>query len=134
MRGLPTVAGYQALSAGTVLIAAGGLALYQMTSLVLGPAQARELPVSLTIPTVDADRLPETVGPGASHILGMAVAPTPSATPSRQAQHRLAQPQAIATPNPAPIVATPTAHPVASEPPSKHKQRHPKPPKHHEND
>ena len=85
MRGLPTVAGHQALSAGTVLIAAGGLALYQMTSLVLGPAQARELPVSLTIPTVDADRLPETVGPGASHILGMAVAPTPSATPRRYA-------------------------------------------------
>jgi len=54
MRGLLAVVGQRGLSAGTLLIAAGGLTLYQMTSLVLGPAGSRELHLSLAIPAVDA--------------------------------------------------------------------------------
>jgi len=82
MRGLLAVAGQRGLSAGTLLIAAGGLALYQMTSLVLGPAGSRELHLSLAIPAVDADDVSEGATPSGSHSLGtvVAITPPPSAT------------------------------------------------------
>src|SRR5437762_14214149 len=77
MRGLLAVAGQRGLSAGTLLIAAGGLTLYQMTSLVLGPAGSRELHLSLAIPAVDADDVVGAATACGSHILGLVVAVTP---------------------------------------------------------
>jgi len=134
MRGLPAVAGQRAYSMGTLLIAAGGLALYQMTSLVLGPGGSRELQLSLAIPAADGDDLSDAARPSGNQMLGSAfvVAAAPSATPSAQARPRPAQPRASAAPAPVSIVATSTATPVPSEPASKCGQGHPKPPKHHD--
>ena len=55
MWGLTGVAGHRALSAATLLIVGGGLGLYQLTSLVLGPGGSRQLNVSLTVPAVDTE-------------------------------------------------------------------------------
>jgi hypothetical protein len=58
-----------ALSAGTVLLFVGGLALYQMTSLLLGSAGSRQLQVSLALPAV-ANEDPSAVSFGADIVLG----------------------------------------------------------------
>jgi hypothetical protein len=133
MRGLLAVAGQRGLSAGTLLIAAGGLALYQMTSLVLGPAGSRELHLSLAIPAVDADDVSEAAAPSGSHTLGMVVAitPAPSPTALRQALRRPARPRPSAVP--APVVIT-APLPVPSVPPAKPGHGHLPPPKHHDAD
>src|SRR5256886_15772672 len=60
MQAMPTdisLAGHQAFSVVTLLILGSGLALYQMTSLVLGPAGSRQLDLSLSIPTVETHDL-----------------------------------------------------------------------------
>src|SRR5437763_1636457 len=100
MRGLLAVAGQRGLSAGTLLIAAGGLTLYQMTSLVLGPAGSRELHLSLAIPAVDADDVSGAATPSGSHTLGMVVAISPASSPTalRQALLQPAQPRPTAVP------------------------------------
>ncbi len=136
MRGLLAIAGQRGLSAGTLLIAAGGLTLYQMTSLVLGPAGSRELHLSLAIPAVDADDVSEVATPGGSHALGMVVAITPAPSPTvwRRAPRRPAQPRPTAVPAAAPVVATPPALPLPSVPPVQHRHRHSQPPKHHDAD
>jgi len=138
MQGLLEVAAQGGIRAGTLMIAAGGLALYQMTSLVLGPAGSRELHVSLAIPTVDADGLWDAGQSSINQVvLGVAVAVTPappSAPASRQTLRRSAQPQATASAAPAPIVATRPAPPVPTDAPVTHVKGHPQPPKHHESD
>src|ERR1700682_6146855 len=73
MWGFTGVAGHRFLSAGTLLIAAGGLALYQMTSLVLGPAGSRELHFSLTVPAVTQDQPSESSTMGNTFSLGTLV-------------------------------------------------------------
>ena len=136
MRGLLAVAGQRGLSAGTLLITAGGLTLYQMTSLVLGPAGSRELHLSLAIPAVDADDVSGTATRGGNHTLGMVVAitPAPSPTALRQALRQPAQPGPTAVPAAAPVLATPPALPVRSVPPAKHGHGHPQPPRQHDAD
>src|SRR5437879_8377382 len=52
------------VSAGGILVVAAGLALYQLTSLVLGPVSTRQLELSLTIPAVEVQDLSED---GADH-------------------------------------------------------------------
>ena len=133
MPGITGVASRRARSAGTLLVFGGGLALYQMTSLVLGPAGSRQLDLSLTIPAVDADEWTGSWAFSNNLALGMVVAgaPAPSVTPSRQALGRPAEPGATAASAPAPIVATPPALPAASEPATRHGHCHPQPPKHH---
>ena len=144
MRGLNAVAGQRGLSAGTLLIAAGGLALYQMTSLVLGPAGSRELHLSLGIPAVD--EVSDAARPSGTHVLGavVAVAALPSPTASRAVLRQPAQARVAATPAPAPavttasapapVVATAPARPVPSEPAGRHGRGRPQPPKHHDAD
>jgi cell division septation protein DedD len=119
-----------------VLSAAGGLALYQMTSLVLGPAGNRELHLSLAIPSADADEPSDAARPGGNHVIGTAlvVAALPAATASSPAHSRLAQPRASATPAAAPVVATSPTAPVPSEPAAKPGKGRPQPPKHHDAD
>jgi len=136
MRGLTAVAGQRGLSAGALLIAAGGLTLYQMTSLVLGPAGSRELHLSLAIPMVDADDLSDAARPGSSQTLGMVVAvgPAPSATSSRAALRRPAPSRVSATPTAAPVVAPPPALSVPPAPPVQQGRGHAQPPKHHDAD
>ena len=134
MRGLLTIAGQRGLSAGTLLIAVGGLALYQMTSLMLGPAGSRELHLSLAIPAIDIDELSDATWPGGTHVVGAVVAVDPlrSATSSHQARRLTAQPRPIATPAPTPVVATPPALSVPPAPPVQRGLGHA--PKHHDAD
>ena len=136
MRGLLAVAGQRGLSVGSLLIAAGALTLYQMTSLVLGPAGSRELHLSLAIPAVDADDVSEVATPSGSQALGMVVAIAPAPPPAawRPAPRRPAQPAPTAVPAAAPVVATPPALPVASVPPQQHRHGHSQPPKQHDAD
>ena len=135
MQGLLEVAGQRGMKAGTLMIAAGGLAVYQMTSLVLGPAGIRELHLSLAIPTVDADELSDASRPSANPVLGLSVATAaPSATVSRQALQRPAPSQPAVSAAPAAIVTTPPALAVSSEPVVKHGQGHRQPPKPHDGD
>ena len=136
MRGLLAVVGQRGLSAGTLLIAAGGLTLYQMTSLVLGPAGSRELHLSLAIPAVDAEDVSEASRPDGSHTLGMVATITPAPSPAawREELRRPAQPHASATPAAAPVVATPAALPLPSVPLAQHRHGHSQPPKHHDSD
>ena len=133
MQGLVTGAGQRGKQMGPLMIAAAGLALYQMTSLVLGTAGSRELPLSLAIPTVDADELSDAVGPSVNLVLGMAVAltPLPAAMASRPGLQRPVHSQApLATPS-APIVSTPPALAVVSDATIKQAKQ---PPKHHDSD
>ena len=132
MWGFTGVAGHRALSAGILLIAGGGLALYQMTSLVLGPGGSRELHISLTVPSADPDERAESWGN--NHALGMVVAPAPSVTAPGQVLGPPAEPRATAVSPPAPIVATPPTLPVPSEAATRPGQGHSQPPKHHETD
>ena len=136
MRGLLTVAGQRGLSAGTLLIAAAGLTLYQVTSLVLGPAGSRGLHLSLAIPAVDADDVSGVAAPSGSHTLGIVVAIAPASSPTawQPAQRRPTQPRPTAIPAAAPVVAIPPVLPVPSVPAVQHGHGHPPPPKHHDAD
>jgi hypothetical protein len=136
MRGISAVASGQAFSACAVLVVTGGLALYQMTSLVLGPASSRQLHLSLAIPTVNAGELSEAVSPSVNHVLGMVAgeAPAPSVSAARRALGQPAEPRAIAAAAPAPPVATLSALPVAAEPATRHAHGYLQPPKRHGTD
>ncbi len=120
MPGFTAVAGRRALSAVTLLVFGGGLALYQMTSLVLGPAGSREFHLSLTIPVVEELAEPKTSDVGLA--LRTLVAPGPAGPnsaplPDRSFVAAGADRQRV----PAPL-------PVASQPPATHPSAHPVPP------
>src|ERR1700682_2270521 len=115
MWGFTDVAGHRFLSAGTLLIAAGGLALYQMTSLVLGPAGSRELHFSLTVPAVTQDEPSESSTMGNTFSLGTLVGRAPAASVRRAS---IVTRRAYATP--APQSAAPPGPPGATQAPSTH--------------
>ncbi len=131
MPGITAVANRRARSASILLVFGGGLALYQMTSLVLGPAGSRQLDLALSIPAVVADEWTESWTFGNNLALRRVVAPVPSVTAPGQPLDRPAQVRAIVASVPAPIVATPPALPVPSEPVTRHGHRHLHSPKHH---
>src|ERR1700682_6730998 len=89
MQGFSAVAERRAFSTGTLLIVAGGLALYQMTSLVLGPAGGRQLHISLSLPAVEPDEHSESWS-SANISLGTlaSLAPAVSAQASSTVTHR----------------------------------------------
>jgi hypothetical protein len=122
MRGFTAVASRRALSAGTLLVFGGGLALYQMTSLVLAPAGSRELHLSLTIPAVE-DELSEPKSSSVNLSLGTLVAPTPTASVSVRSTGGNRASGAPAPPRR--VVPTPTPVPVGSQPPTPHPSHHP---------
>jgi hypothetical protein len=124
MWGSPGVAGHRVISVGTVLVVGGGLALYQMTSLVLGPGASRQLHLSLAVPAVDTQERTESWSPSGMLTLGTLVAQAPAtrvwarpAVPHRASGTlvRYVTPTPVATPAPA---ATPV--PVASPAPVPH--------------
>jgi hypothetical protein len=80
MPGLQGVASGRELSAGAVLVFCGGLALYQMTSLVLGPVNSRQLNLSLTIPAVDVQDLSEPLASNIRVVVGTPATPAAPAT------------------------------------------------------
>jgi hypothetical protein len=82
MHAMPEVQGVasgRTLSAGAMLVFGAGFALYQLTSLVLGPVSSRQLDLSLTIPGVDVQDLSE---PLTSNIRVVGVRTTPAAPAS----------------------------------------------------
>ena len=116
MQGLTAVAGRRALSAGTLLVFGGGLVLYQVTSLMLGPAASREFHLSLMIPTVDQDELSEPMTSSVNLVIGTLVGPASVSSISVRSTDwdRLAGPVAIhrpAAPKPGPVK-------VGSQPPA----------------
>jgi hypothetical protein len=115
MWGLTSVTCHRALSAGTLLIAAGGLALYQMTSLVLGPGGSRELHLSITVPGVDADERTESWTPTITLALGTLAGPAPAT--STRVRSTVAHGAAITL---AGHPAVTTARPAAPQPPLTH--------------
>jgi hypothetical protein len=117
MPAVPGVASGRILSAGTMLVVAAGLALYQLTSLTLGPVSPRQLDVSLTIPAVEVQDLSERMAPNISFIVGTRA--TPVAPPSH-ATRVVASPRAASAPtakqsssHPLPnVLPTPKLHPA----------------------
>jgi len=99
MAGTTAGASRWVLSAGTMLVVGGGLALFQMTSLVLGSAGSRQLHVSLTMPVVAADDPSESSSFNADRVLGTldAPAPTPSVIPVHAPSRRPSGPTAPVT-------------------------------------
>jgi hypothetical protein len=104
----------RAVSAGTVLIALSGLALYQLTSLALGPAGNRQLHLSLNIPTVEGQLLPDSLAARVTYAVGSLARPArvvlTTSTAARQ------QPITSASVKPAskPIVPAPLPTPAAT--------------------
>src|SRR2546423_9203671 len=89
------------LSAGALLALGGGLALYQLTSLVLGPAGSRQLQLSLTIPAAELAEPSLPPASGATMILGSLATPTPAPAPHRASARPAAARGAMPTPSPA---------------------------------
>ncbi len=101
-----------------MLLFGGGFALYQITSLVLGPAGSRAFHLSLTIPVIE-DELSELTTSDFSLALGTLVAPGPAGpvsapVPARSFVAAGAHRQHV----PAPL-------PVASQPRATHPSAHP---------
>ena len=112
MSGFTGVAGHRAISVGTLVIAGAALALYQMTSLVLGPGGSRQLHLSLAVPAVNTQERTDSWSSGGKLALGTLVAPAP---PMRVWARPAVAHRASGTPTgyvaPAPVVA-PVASPV----------------------
>jgi hypothetical protein len=123
MPGVQGVASGRTLSLGALVLFGAGFALYQLTSLVLGPVSSRQLDLSLTIPPLEVRDPSETLAPRAAVVLGTHETPAASGrgaariASSRRAVStpapRIAS-QAVPTvpPKPQPTVA-PKAEPVA---------------------
>ena len=145
MHAMPEVQGVasgRTLSAGALLVFGAGLALYQLTSLMLGPVSSRQLDLSLTIPSVDVQDLSEPLA-STIKVVGTRTTPAapasgadsisrssrPSPTPTpRPASHPLPivvpkpaptvvpKPEPTAVPKPEPaVVPTPESHPDVSQ-------------------
>jgi hypothetical protein len=135
MSGFTGVSGHRTLSMGTLVIAGAVLALYQLTSLVLGPAGSRQLHLSLTVPAADSEEHIESWTSSGKLALGTLVAPAPAApawTRSVVAHRASSTPAGYVAPAPAAPVATPvpvaTAVPVTAPVPAPHPSGPPSPP------
>src|SRR5438477_12354677 len=114
--GVPGVASGRLVSAAAMLVAAAGLALYQLTSLLLGPVSSRQLDLSLTIPAaVEVQDRSEPMVSTTNVVVGTRA--TPAAPPSR-AMRVVASPRAASVPikassRPLPtVLPTPNPHPA----------------------
>jgi hypothetical protein len=124
MWGFPGVAGHRALSAGTVLILGGGLVLYQMTSLVLGPSGCRQLDLSLTVPGADLEERSESWTSTKPVAIGTLAGPSRAASaPTPSVAHRGSATRAGHAAAP-PV----SVQPVASQAPTAHPSAPPAPP------
>ena len=116
MPAVPGAASRRMLSAGAILAVAAGLALYQLTSLVLGPVSTRQPDLSLTIPAVEVQDLSEPMAPSISIVVGTRATPASS---SSGAIRVVASPRAASAPTPKAsshplrsVVPTPKTHPA----------------------
>jgi hypothetical protein len=95
MPGVQGVASGRVLSAGATVVFGAGLALYQLTSLVLGPAGSRQLDLSLTIPAVEVQDLSEPMVSNIKIVVGIRATPAASAS---QAMRVSTSPRAASAP------------------------------------
>ena len=109
-------------SMGMLLAVVGGLALYQMTSLVLGSGGTRQLALSLNLPSVDVVELPATSS-NVGLVVGTLATPMPTPpAPAHRAVHAdspAARPAAVPTtkgPTPTPAPNTMPAPNTTPEP------------------
>src|SRR3984893_1908005 len=135
MSGFTGVSGHRTVSMGTLVIAGAVLALYQLTSLVLGPAGSRQLHLSLTVPAADTEEHIESWTSSGKLALGTLVAPAPAepAWTRLVVAHRASsRPAGSVAPAPAAPVGTPvpvaTPVPVTSPAPVPHPSGPPSPP------
>lgn len=107
-----------ATSAGILLIFGAGLALYQLTSLALGPAGSRQIDLSVSIPGVEVIDQSGSIWPPANPTLGTRL-PTPAraAMAARTVAATLTPPAPVATspagavrPTPAPVIKARKRH------------------------
>jgi hypothetical protein len=113
MPGIRGVASGRIVSAGATLVFGAGLALYQLTSLVLGPVSSRQLDLSLTIPAVELQDLTEPSASTVKLVVGTRATP---AAPGSRPTRVVALPRAASAPTPKPSSRPlPT---VAPSPPS----------------
>jgi hypothetical protein len=123
----PEGARRRSISAGALLAAAVGMAFYQLTNLSLGPG-ARQLQLSLTIPTVDPEPALEPGATNVTLIVGSQPAPpaaslnTASRLPTTRSAGQPAASVALTPKLPTPGAATPKPTPRTD------RQRHPLPP------
>jgi hypothetical protein len=75
MPGVQGVASGRIVSAGATLVFGAGLALYQLSSLVLGPASSRQLDFSLTIPAAEVQDPSEPMGSNITVVVGTRATP-----------------------------------------------------------
>jgi hypothetical protein len=73
----------RALSTAAVMALGTGLGLYQMTSLVLGPVESRQLHISLSVPAVDLDALSDPALWNLDFAVGTLLAASPAAAQSQ---------------------------------------------------
>jgi len=133
MQTMPTdigLARHQAFTAATLLILGSGLALYQITSLMLGPVGSRQLELSLTIPTVEThDLAPAATGGVIGNlVISVSLASRSTSVPAYRTSSRSAAPPKTTLLAPRPLVAPPAVVTVPSAaPPTAHPERHPLP-------
>jgi hypothetical protein len=111
----------RAISGSALLVFGGGLALYQMTSLVLGPVgDSRQLQLAISVPPVDLGDLSEPVVSNVNLVLGTLARPAAPPASTSPAPHRdAAKPALVTKASPvAPIsLASPTPRPTTILPP-----------------
>jgi hypothetical protein len=107
--------GHRAVSAATALAFGGGLALYQMTSLVLGPSGPRQLHLSLSVPSPDRIDRGDPAASNTILVLGSlspAVKPAAIRRPAARMHRIAARPAPVPAPRPSdrprpPVAPTP---------------------------
>ena len=133
MQTMPTDIGLArdpAFTAATLLILGSGLALYQITSLMLGPVGSRQLELSLTIPTVEThDLAPAATGGVIGNlVISVSLASRSTSVPAYRTSSR-----SVASPKPTWVAPTPPVAPPAAvtvppgAPPTAHPEQHPLP-------
>jgi hypothetical protein len=91
------VANGRIASAGAAVVLGAGLALYQLTSLVLGPVGSRQLDLSLIIPAIELQDLSDPTASTVKLVVGMRATPAASAA---RATWVPAPPRAVSAPTP----------------------------------
>lgn len=113
------------MSGAALMVLGGGLALYQLTSLVLGPAaEIRQLPLAITAPPIDLEDMSQPVVDTVNLVLGTMAQPVApartAAAPARQPMVQTAVAPKSSLPPTMPVqtpAATPVPRPVATPTP-----------------
>ena len=116
MPGARGVASGRIVSAGAAFVFGAGLALYQLTSLVLGPVGSRQLDLSLSIPAIEVQDLSDSNASTVKLVVGTRATPAASAP---RAIRAAASPRAASVPTPKPssrplptVGPSPQSHPA----------------------